>query len=464
MSFVAKLVAITLVVLICHDLSCGRVGITTVSAATSQSILTGTTIATTSFDPSIAPNDEFRFNMLLFHFGNWTDDFRYWCFFVSFAPQITYTVLTDQVKFTPYEEYVPTNVHIVTTSLDIINDAAIDILGIRTTDISTDEAHPSNFTSVSRGIPKLTIHYKLCDYRPLFGKIFRSVLDSDIARMMGNKRKAHFTHWGWGDFDLILGNLMNETFFPEGEENVLRGQYDVIQTSPWVPANGPYALMAYNERTVNLYKYITFAGLKNKHYLHNYADTLYYQHTIAVDENPFALAIYNRSKAEELKFYKPAHTLECNENENFFWYNGRVFNVYPDNSMQECVYFHFGGGGQRGYVRKAFMHKLLADFFALNYHKRRTNGFYFFHKASKELRAELGMGTEYFRSVYYFEYLPAERTGRLLPGGSAPAVGSSVRSSVGSVEIETETETDLVSLYNKVLLPFVSKLAAIGIK
>ena len=75
--------------------------------------------------------DEFRLNMLIFHFGKWGDDFRYWCHFVKFTPEITYTVISDATSFEPYENHVPSNVRLLTTSLDNIKDAAIKILDIK---------------------------------------------------------------------------------------------------------------------------------------------------------------------------------------------------------------------------------------------------------------------------------------------------------------------------------------------
>jgi len=363
--------------------------------------------------------DEFRLNMLIFHFGKWGDDFRYWCHFVKFTPEITYTVISDATSFEPYENHVPSNVRLLTTSLDNIKDAAIKILDIK------------NETK-----PLLNSPYKVCDYRPLFGKIFKNALEIDTGRAMGNNRQT-YSHFGWMDFDLILGNILDESFFPGGYNLYMRGQYDVIQTSLFVPTNGPYTIMAYNDRTVNLYKYISFAGMKNKKGMHSYVDTLYNWRTMAVDERPFGLAIQNRTKEEELSVYSPAHILDCNENESFFWYNGKVFNIYRDFRMQQCVYFHFGGGFRgRPNPRKVFMHAALEEFFSLGYHKRHTVGVYIYRLGGDD------------RALYFFEYLPLETTGRLMRGGAIPF---------------STADMDIAATYEKMLLPFVATFKEFGI-
>jgi uncharacterized protein (DUF779 family) len=368
------------------------------------------TAATTSL------NAEFRFNMIFFHFGKWGDDFRIWCHFVSFHPHITHTVVSDMTNFGDLEQEIPPNVRLVTMTLDQINDAAIQILDVQ------------NATK-----PRLTLHYKVCDYRPLFGKIFKKVLDLDTDRSRGNSQRA-YTHWGWGDFDVLLGTLEAEQFFPGGSSQYLLGQYDVIRTSVVVATNGPYSIMAYNERTVNLYKYISFAGLKNKKGMNSYLDTLYNWRTMADDERPFGLAIQNRSQEGALTVYNPATPLECNEMEALLWIGGRTFTVFKDFRMQECVYFHYGGGFSRSNKpseRKLFVRSRLEEFFKLGYNKRRTVGLYFLQPHADD------------REMYFIDYRAAEASGRLLRGGSVPAAA-------------TDFEVD--ALYEKLIAPFVASL------
>jgi hypothetical protein len=75
--------------------------------------------------------------------------------------------------------------------------------------------------------------YKLCDFKPMFGKIFEKEIED-------------YKYWGYGDIDLIYGDL--KRFLPfDGIEN-----YDVITFRENV-MHGPFSLFKNNSYTRNLY-------------------------------------------------------------------------------------------------------------------------------------------------------------------------------------------------------------------
>jgi hypothetical protein len=118
-----------------------------------------------------------RFHMLLFRFGKWDHEVRYWLHFVKFHPEVIYTVLSDIPDFGPFAALVPKNVRLFTISLSEISKRANRIVGI-----------PGDAPASLQ--PQILNYYKLCDYRPLFGLIFDDILTSGAV--------GGCTHWGWG--------------------------------------------------------------------------------------------------------------------------------------------------------------------------------------------------------------------------------------------------------------------------
>lgn len=126
------------------------------------------------------------------------------------------------------------------------NEDTLDVLFITDCEITTPT--PSNFKKHNLPWEELVkrikerIHpnsnivnaYKLCDFRPMFGKIFEEEIKS-------------YTHWGYGDIDLIYGDL--NVFLPfDGIEN-----YDVITFRENV-IHGPFSIFKNNDYINNLYK------------------------------------------------------------------------------------------------------------------------------------------------------------------------------------------------------------------
>lgn len=81
---------------------------------------------------------------------------------------------------------------------------------------------------------KINNPYKLCDYKPLLGKIF----EEDII---------DYEFWGYGDIDVIYGDL-KKFLKPDFLE-----KYDIITFREYI-ISGAFTLLRNNEYTRNLYK------------------------------------------------------------------------------------------------------------------------------------------------------------------------------------------------------------------
>lgn len=81
--------------------------------------------------------------------------------------------------------------------------------------------------------PKIESTYKICDLRPSFGILFSEYL-------------TKYTFWGWGDIDLIYGNL--QKFIPSS----ILSTVDVISMRKnWV--SGPFSLFRNSEKLNTLF-------------------------------------------------------------------------------------------------------------------------------------------------------------------------------------------------------------------
>ena len=77
--------------------------------------------------------------------------------------------------------------------------------------------------------------YKVCDFRPMFGRIFEDYLDG-------------YMYWGYGDTDLIYGRKLDEYV-----EMVVSGGYDVASMHRQY-LSGPFAMIKNDEKGRGLYR------------------------------------------------------------------------------------------------------------------------------------------------------------------------------------------------------------------
>ena len=94
-----------------------------------------------------------------------------WLTSMQYHPEFNWTLVTNLAPETlPSPGKLP-NVNFVMSNLAEVNQSATDVLGYN--------AH-------------ITKAYKLCDFRPLFAKMFKHLITPD------------YTHWGYGDLDTVV--------------------------------------------------------------------------------------------------------------------------------------------------------------------------------------------------------------------------------------------------------------------
>lgn len=136
------------------------------------------------------------------YFGKFPNYFPIWLESCAANPGLNWLIFTDVEDFYDY----PSNVRVVKFSLEQVRNLAMDVLR---RDLGIwDEI-------------QLQKPHKLCDYRPLFGKIFGEWL-------------SEFEFWGYGDIDLVYGQILNQITpeVLEGNDKILAwGHLSFIKNS-----------------------------------------------------------------------------------------------------------------------------------------------------------------------------------------------------------------------------------------
>ena len=134
---------------------------------------------------------------ILPYFGHFPATFPYWLAGCARNPQFTWLIYTDD--HTPYDY--PANVKIHYCTFAELREHFETQLGFATA---------------------LTRPYKLCDFRPLYGYLF-------------NKSLQGYTHWGYCDTDLLLGDLgrfLTPQLLTEREKISVLGHLSLVQNRP----------------------------------------------------------------------------------------------------------------------------------------------------------------------------------------------------------------------------------------
>lgn len=175
-------------------------------------------------------------------------------------------------------------------------------------------------------------HYKLCDFRPIYHKLFKDILDK-----IGLTSNDYF---GWGDCDLVYGKI--STFL-----DISLG-YDMIGI------HGHFTALRYDEPYISKYKdvklLLPILLLRRSCYLdeQRFIDVLIpliksgktkYFHT----ENFFCDII--PEKSDPMKFTNlvktdDADTVRIIEHFLFDKSTGRLYYIYKDGDLQESFYVH----------------------------------------------------------------------------------------------------------------------------
>lgn len=210
--------------------------------------------------------------------------------------------------------------------------------------------------------------YKLCDFRPLYGKIFSHLLED-------------YDFWGWGDIDVVYGNLSKKI------NDTLLDNYDVIGTGMSDRCSGPLCFFKNINKINELYKKLPYELFKGGHK--------------SVDENAFSALVRKSAniKSELSNKEQPLHLMglhkaadgfllrafvlkwfaqhypkmhqsivakrckitvpKCpslpireasNKDFNIYWYKGVFYD--EKNTPLDYTHFHFGGSGTRVKLRK----------------------------------------------------------------------------------------------------------------
>lgn len=139
------------------------------------------------------------------HFGKLRNDFAFWLISAGYNSTIDFIIITDNMM----DEYnVPSNVKIYKSDLGNIEELI--------------KCHVDP-------ICNLNSPYKLCDYRPAYGLIFKDYIEN-------------YDFWGHCDTDLILGNIRK--FLPD----MIFNEYDRIL------ANGHLTFYRNDIKTNNAFK------------------------------------------------------------------------------------------------------------------------------------------------------------------------------------------------------------------
>ena len=181
---------------------------------------------------------------------------------------------------------------------------------------------------------ELSTHYKLCDYKPVFGKLFYE----DIK---------NYDFWGYADIDLIYGDIRRFV-----TEEILTS-YDKIQTA------GHFTLMPVNEEHVNFYT----NELPGISYKNAFTSPL----NLAFDEWPGMTTIYNNlgkkiynsvndfaDLAYYVWYFLPSEEVYRRNGNDKIWHthniaylfdNGKLFKVGLNSNNEvtytESMYVHF---------------------------------------------------------------------------------------------------------------------------
>jgi hypothetical protein len=239
------------------------------------------------------------------YFGKFQDSFPLWLKSCEYNPTVNWLVFTDQ-------------------SCQDINNVKF---------IKMDLEHFNELASQKLNLPiKIERPYKLCDFKPAYGKIFESYIEK-------------YDFWGHCDFDLIWGDI--RAFLTT----------DILDEYDKILYLGHLSLYRNNEKCNNLWRNTNNElnpqdiFCTSKHFAFDEIDGIYqickqtnipiYEKVIYADISSIykrfrcATAIEKRLKRPQINNYK----LQA-----YFFENGKVYRAYIDNGLikyQEFIYMHF---------------------------------------------------------------------------------------------------------------------------
>ena len=170
--------------------------------------------------------------------------------------------------------------------------------------------------------------YKLCDLKPMYGKMFETELEN-------------YEYWGYGDIDLIYGDL--ERFLPfNGTEN-----YDVITFRENI-MHGPFSLFKNNDYTRNLYQKTNklkeiistpeYIGFDEAGRAKPWRDGLRLYDKIEIDGFwDWSCIVQQEADTGKLKLFERYYCLEYILYDSILEYKNGMIKI----GMEEYAFFHF---------------------------------------------------------------------------------------------------------------------------
>lgn len=239
----------------------------------------------------------------------------------------------------PWYGEIPTYLPLFLKGLEF-NTSILDVLFI--TDLEVKDSVPTNFKKISlswedlnkrikKSIGKeanLETPYKLCDFRPMYGRIFEEEI-------------AEYEFWGYGDIDLIYGDL--KRFLPfDGIE-----KYDVLTFRENL-MHGPFSILRNNSYIRNLYtktnKLIDIISNPNCMAFDEavlskpWRDGVRLYNLIELDGTwDWSSIIQHEADNGKLKLFERYYCLEAIQSESVLVYNRGKLNI----GMEEYAFFHW---------------------------------------------------------------------------------------------------------------------------
>lgn len=232
------------------------------------------------------------------YFGNFPVYFSLWLKSCRYNPTVDFIIYTD----CEYKGELPPNVSIKQIKLEDIKKRTEKLVGFP---VSLERA------------------YRLCDYKPLFGEIFRSDL-------------KEYDFWGYCDLDIMIGDIRKYI------TDDLLEKYDKINR--W----GHLSFQRNTDECNRRYK-LDAPRYGYKEVLTHTRDFGFdeYDYISIYKENGFPIFVLPEEMYADIRArYRRFCVRENNYNEQiFYWENGSVYRAYFDQNAQlkknEYLYIHF---------------------------------------------------------------------------------------------------------------------------
>lgn len=240
------------------------------------------------------------------YYGKFKNYFRLWLRSCELNPTIDFLIITD----IDYQEPVPANVKFIKLSLEDIAHRASLVLGFEVT---------------------LPNPYKLCDFRPLYGKLFHTELQQ-------------YEYWGHNDMDMVYGDIQHyldeynykeyDKFLPLGHLSFYKNN-DEVNNYYKLPGSkcGDYKTILKDEKRV--YALDENLGICSIMLANN--KPLFYKRVFADISSAWNRFIISKVCTLD-GIYEPNYEYQI-----FYWEKGKLFRAYWDGTKiqkQEFIYIH----------------------------------------------------------------------------------------------------------------------------